>query len=147
MSKIKIQRFLWSLSEFTHDWHWPKCSDTNGPKKPKMSIFKYFQIKIFCHFQGKFAIRSRWQMALFNTIFGPLIELKSVIFRKISQPGPGSRQAGILNSKYFSSCISTRTRSSSQIIQELYRGQTARVYGIWIFCSKIWKYVKKMVIN
>ena len=35
---------------------------------------------------------SRWQMTLFNTIFGPLIELKSVIFRKISPPGPGSRR-------------------------------------------------------
>ena len=51
------------------------------------SHFFYFEIKIFFHFQGKFA-----KMTIFNKIFGPLIKLKSVIFRKISPPGPGSRR-------------------------------------------------------
>ena len=40
-------------------------------------------------------------MTLFNTIFGPLTELKSVIFRKIFPPGPGSRLEIYCNHESF----------------------------------------------
>ena len=40
-------------------------------------------------------------MTLFNTIFGPFIELKSVIFRKISPLGPGSRRKIYFKQKIF----------------------------------------------
>ena len=68
-------------------------------------------------------------MKLFNSIFGPLIESKSVIFMKILPPGPGSKRKRNFNQQRFLGLYPTRTRSSSQIIWQLDRGKAVKLYG------------------
>ena len=62
----------------------PNYSAAVPPKKIlfRILIFFYFQIKMFCHFQGKFTIWPRVLVAndTFQHDLPPLIELKSVIF-------------------------------------------------------------------
>ena len=55
------------------------------PQKTSLSNSHFFIFK-YKYFGPAFG--SWWQMTLFNTIFDPLIELKSVILRKIFPPGP-----------------------------------------------------------
>ena len=112
----------------------PKLFGSCTPPK-KISIgfsFFYFQIKIFCHFQGNFTIWPRVLVAN-DTFQHDLRTINRVEKRNFLgkfphlDPGPGGKF--ILNHKDFSSCTPTRTRSSSRIIWDLYRGQAAKLNG------------------
>ena len=60
-----------------------------GPPKKSLSN-SYFQIKLFCHFQRKFAIRLRAQVA--NDTLQHDLRSKALFLGNSSQPWPGSRR-------------------------------------------------------